>query len=109
MMVSQILLDPFMGQQRPHVDHQLEQVRGVLAVQTRVEVLLLLGFPQLLEQVAITVVSRSSRLPSAMGDEMNRTNRMMRTDDLPGRLIQRRFSFQAVHRLARADLTAASD
>ena len=61
MMRLQIRLDLGVIQQRPNVDHQLQQVRRVLPVETRVKVLLLFRFLQFLEQLALLLIGLRPR------------------------------------------------
>jgi len=65
MMGLQMRLDFCVVHQRPDVDHQLQQVRCVLPIQARVEVLLLFRFLQLLEQLALLFICLSPRSSEA--------------------------------------------
>lgn len=59
MMVLQMRLNLRVVHQRPNVDDQLQQVRCVLPIQARVEVLLLFRLLQLLEQLALLFICLS--------------------------------------------------
>lgn len=53
MVLLQVRPEPRVGQERPRVDRQAEQVDGVLLVELRVKIVLLLGLGELLQQVVL--------------------------------------------------------
>ena len=64
--LAEILSHRLAGQEAANVDHQFQQVGRVLPVQSRVEVLLLLGLFELLEQIVLLVLRAGPRRAGAV-------------------------------------------